>query len=174
MSWLDIVIIALLIYAVWEGARQGLIRQILGLAALILGIYLAWAKGQAVGEMFGLEGIGATIAGFAVVLVVVIVVVGLIGRITRGLFKLVGLGIFDNILGIALSALKMLLVVGIVFLVIESVDKKDNILTPKVKNHSPMYKTVTAVTDFVFPYINLVKESIWDKVTDKSEDTKQI
>jgi membrane protein required for colicin V production len=170
---LDIVIIALLAYSVWEGVRQGFIRQVLGLAALILGIYLAWNKGHAVGEMFGMEGVAATVAGFAVVLVVVLVVVALIGRITRGLFKLVGLGIFDNILGIAFSALKMLLVVGILIVLIESIDKNDKILPNKVKNRSHMYKAVTAVTDFVFPYIDLVKDSIWDKVTEKDDKTKE-
>jgi membrane protein required for colicin V production len=173
MNWLDIVIIALLVYAVWEGARQGLIRQVLGLGALILGIYLAWTQGRAVGEMFGLEGLGATVAGFAVVLVVVIVVVALIGRLTRGLFKLVGLGIFDNLLGIVFSAFKMFLILGIIFMVIEGFDTKGKVLTDKVKNHSPMYRATTAVTGFVFPSIDLLKDSIWERVTKKSKKTKE-
>jgi membrane protein required for colicin V production len=174
MNWLDIVIIALLVYAVWEGAKQGLIRQVLGLAALILGIYLAWNNGRAVGEMFGLKDIVATIAGFATVLVVVIVVVALIGVITRGLFKLVGLGIFDNILGVAFSVLKMFLVVGVLLMVVEGFDKKGKVLTDKIKNNSPMYKATTAVSGFVFPYIDLVKNSIWDKASEKEKETKVI
>jgi membrane protein required for colicin V production len=173
MNWLDIVIIALLIYAVWEGARQGLVRQVLGLAALIVGIYLAWNEGHAVGDMLGLEDMVATVVGFALVLIVVIVVVALIGRLTRGLFRLVGLGIFDNIFGIAFSALKMLLVVGILIVVIESVDKKDKILTDKVKATSPMYRVATAVTDFVFPYIDLVKDSMWDSESPDDDKTKE-
>jgi membrane protein required for colicin V production len=174
MNWLDIVIIVLLIYAVWEGARQGIIRQVLGLGALILGIYLAWKYGHAVGTMFGLEDMAATVAGFAVVLVVVIVVVALVGRITRGLFKLVGLGIFDNILGIAFSALKMFLILGLVFMVIEGFDSKEKMLSGKVKNSSVMYRATIAVTGFVFPYIDLLKDSIWDKVTEQADEAKDI
>ncbi|MDR0907807.1 MAG: CvpA family protein [Rikenellaceae bacterium] len=169
MNWLDIVIAALLIYAVWDGARQGVVRQVLGLAALVLGIYLAWINGRSVGEILGLEGVAATLTGFAVVLVVVIVAVALIGRLTRGLFRLAGLGVFDNILGIVFSALKMLLGVGLVIMVVESVDKNDKILTDKVKSRSIMYRAATAVTDFVFPYIDLARQSIWDKTTENDK-----
>jgi hypothetical protein len=101
------------------------------------------------------------------------VVVALIGRLTRGLFKLVGLGIFDNILGIAFSALKMLLVVGILFMVIEGFDTKGKVLTDKIKNRSPMYKTTTAVTGFIFPYIDLARDSIWERIKGEKE-TKEI
>lgn len=152
----------LLLYAIWEGAREGLIRQVLGLAALILGIYFAWKMGGSVGAMFGLEGTPAVIAGFVTVLVVVIVAVALIARLTRGLFKLVGLGIFDNLLGIIFSVFKMLLVTGIILMVVEVFDTKGKLIDSRIKARSPMYRAATAVTGAVFPYLDWVKDSIWD------------
>ncbi len=161
MNWLDIVIILLLIYAVWEGWRQGVITQVLGLAALALGIFLAWRSGAAIGGWLGMEGVVATVVGFVIVLVVVIVAVVLIGRLTKGLFKIVGLGIFDNILGVLFSMFKMLLIAGIVLMLIGAADPNGKVLTEKVKHGSVMYRAAIKTTEFIFPYVNLVKDSIF-------------
>ena len=161
MNWLDIVIILLLTYAVWEGWRQGVITQILGLAALALGIFLAWKFGTAIGAGLGMEGLVATVVGFVIVLVVVIVGVVLIGRLTRGLFRIVGLGVFDNILGGLFSMFKMLLIAGIVLMLVTAADPKGKVLTDKVKRGSVMYRAAMKTTDFVFPYVNLLTDKVF-------------
>lgn len=170
MSWLDIVIIVLLIFAVWEGWKQGLVRQVLGLAALALGVFLAWKFGNDLGSIFGLEGTTATVVGFIIILVVVILSMGLLGWLTRGLFKLVGLGIFDNILGVVLSALKMLLVAGILLMLVEFLDPREKAITRQIKRTSPMYKATTAVTGFVFPYVDMITGKVWDAAGRKSRN----
>ncbi len=161
MNWLDIVIILLLVYAVWEGWRQGVITQILGLAALALGIFLAWRSGAAIGGWLGMEGVVATVAGFVIVLVVVIVAVVLIGRLTRGLFRIVGLGVFDNILGVLFSMFKMLLIAGIILMLIGAADPHGKALKKETTHSSVMYRAAIKTTDFIFPYVNLLKENIF-------------
>jgi membrane protein required for colicin V production len=153
MNWLDIVIVLLLGFSLWEGWRQGVITQILGLAALALGIWLAWSHGASIGGWMGLEGATARVAGFAVVLVVVIVAVVLIGRATRGLFRIVGMGMFDNVLGAAFSALKMALFVGLVVMVIDFFDPGMRLIPGGVRNGSVMWRGVDAVCDAVFPFV---------------------
>lgn len=153
---------ALLIFAAWEGWRQGLVRQVLGLAALVLGIFLAWKFGNGLGTVFGLKGTTATVTGFILILIAVILLTGLLGWITRGLFRLVGLGVFDNIFGVALSGLKMLLVVGIILMLTEYLDTDNKIITREIKKTSPMYRAATAVTGFVFPYVDMIAGKVWD------------
>jgi membrane protein required for colicin V production len=153
MNWLDIVMILLLALAVWQGWRQGVITQILGLAALALGIWLAWSHGGAIGSVMGLEGATARVAGFAVVLVVVIVAVVLIGRATRGLFRIVGLGVFDNLLGAAFSALKMALFIGLVVMVIDFFDPGLRLIPAGPRAGSAVWRAVDAICDAVFPVV---------------------
>ncbi len=153
MNWLDIVIILLLIFAVWEGWRQGAVTQILGLAALALGIFLAWRYGVAIGGLLGLEEPVARIAGFAIVLVVVIVGVVLIGRATRGLFRIVGLGVFDSILGVLFSALKMVVFVGLFMMLFEACDPDGRVISAGVREGSVMYGVVDSICDVVFPFV---------------------
>ncbi len=161
MNWLDIVIILLLIYAVWEGWRQGVITQVLGLAAFALGIFLAWKFGAAIGMGLGMKGLTAAVAGFVIVLVVVIAAVVLTGKLTRGLFRIAGLGVFDNILGVLFSMFKMLLFAGIVLMIICAIDPKGKVLKKEVAQNSVMFRTAMKTTDFVFPYIDLLKDNIF-------------
>ena len=153
MNWLDIVIIVLLLYSVWEGWRQGVVTQILGLAALALGIFLAWRYGGAIGGWLGLEEVMARIVGFIVVLVAVILGVVLIGRATRGLFRIVGLGVFDSILGVLFSAFKMVLFVGLFMMLFEVLDPEGKVISVGIRDGSVMYRVVDGVCDVVFPFV---------------------
>lgn len=154
MNWLDIVIILLAIFAVWEGWRQGLVAQILGLAALALGLFLAWRHGGTIGGWIGLEDTPARVVGFAIVLVVVIVAVVLIGRATRGLFRIVGLGVFDNLLGVMFSLLKMALFTGLTIMLIEACDPAGRVISQRVKDGSVMYGAVDSICDAVVPFVS--------------------
>jgi membrane protein required for colicin V production len=153
MNWVDIVIILLLLAAAWQGWRQGVITQILGLAALALGILLAWRWGGPIGAWMGLEGAMARVIGFVVVLVAVIVAVVLIGRLTRGLFRIVGLGVFDNILGVLFSALKMALFVGLFMMLYELCDPDGRVIPAGVREGSVMFRAIDSVCDAIFPFI---------------------
>lgn len=163
MNWLDIVIFLLLAFAVWEGWKQGVITQLLGLAALVVGIFLAWRFGAQVGGMFGMEGTVATVAGFAIVLVVVILAVALVGRLTRGLFRIAGLGAFDRIIGVLFSMFKMCLIAGVILMLVEAADPDGKALKNEVTDNSLLYPTVMKVTDFVFPYIDLLAGNLFDR-----------
>ncbi|MDR2882235.1 MAG: CvpA family protein [Alistipes sp.] len=153
MNWIDIVIGLLLVLAVWQGWRQGVITQILGLAALGLGVVMAWRWGGDIGGWMGLEQNTAWVVGFVVVLMVVVLAVWLIGRITRGLFRIVGLGVFDNVLGVLFSALKMALFVGLFMMVLDFFDPEGRVVTASVRQGSVVYRAVDGVCDVIFPFI---------------------
>lgn len=102
MNWYDILIIVLLAAAAVQGWRQGVVVQVLGLAAIVAGIFLAreYSAGSVVWSI--------------AIFVGVLLVVALIGRLARGLFRVVGMGIFDSILGAAFGALKVFILAWLV------------------------------------------------------------
>ncbi|MDR2890241.1 MAG: CvpA family protein [Alistipes sp.] len=153
MNWLDIVIGLLLLVALWDGWRNGVVTQVLGLLAVGLGIFLAWRYGAGIGLWFGLDGVAATVVGFLAVLVVVVVGVVLIGRLTRGLFRVAGLGVFDNLLGVVFAVVKMFALVGLAVMLLEAVDIEGRVLSERVKEGSAMYGVVDAVNGVVFPAV---------------------
>jgi membrane protein required for colicin V production len=173
MNALDIIILLLLLLAVWDGYRQGVIVQVVGLIALLAGVFAAWHFGGRFGELLRLEGTTATIVGFSTLFVVVMVVVALIGRLMRGLFRITGLGIFDRLLGVLFSLFKMLLVTGLLFMLLDVADPSKKLIKEQTYEKSVMYGVVMKVTSFSFPYVDLAKDTLleyWDK---KSEGEKR-
>lgn len=153
MNWLDIVIVLLMLLAIWQGWRQGVVTQILGLAAIALGVFLAWRYCGEIGELLGLEDVAARVVGFIVVLVVVIIGIWLIGRLTRGLFKIVGLGVFDSLLGVLFSILKMIVFTGLFMMLFEAADPDGRVISASVREGSVMYGVVDSVCDVIFPSV---------------------
>lgn len=70
---------------------------------------------HAAGEWLRLDPGFAAAGGFVAVLVAVILVVAIAGRLVRKLFHFAGFGIADTLLGIAVSVLKYLLVLSVLF-----------------------------------------------------------
>ena len=105
----------MLALAVWNGWRQGFVVQICSLAGIVAGIWIAARFGAQVGGWLRLDAEVAAAGGFVTVLVAVILVVAIAGRLVRKVFHFAGLGIADTLLGIAVSVLKYLLVLSVLF-----------------------------------------------------------
>jgi len=160
MNWLDIIIAVPLLFGIWDGFKQGIIVQIVGIAALLAGVYAAFAFGPKVGGMLGLEGLTATAAGFFAVFALTVAVMAIIGRLTRGLFKIAGLGIFDTLLGVVFSALKAALVIGVILIWLSDIDSSDNIIKESAAKRSRLYGPVVRISNAVFPYLESVGKTI--------------
>jgi len=100
MNWLDIVIIVVLALSVLSGLVRGFIRTVLGLAGLILGIYLAGRYYLAFGNWLPIANTStANIVAFAIILVAVIVLAAIIAFFLRRLVSMIMLGWADKLLG---------------------------------------------------------------------------
>ncbi len=101
MGWIEIGIGVILVLAAVQGWRQGMVVQVIGLAAVVAGVWLAMEYAQGTGM-------------FVAIMVGVILVTVLVGRLTRGMLRLVGLGVFDNILGALFSVAKVGVVIWVI------------------------------------------------------------
>ena len=100
MNWLDIVIIVVLVLSVFGGLVQGFIRTVLGLAGLVLGIYLAGRYYAAFGEWLPIASTNvANTVAFVIILVGVMVLAGLVALFLRRLISAIMLGWADKLLG---------------------------------------------------------------------------
>jgi membrane protein required for colicin V production len=159
MNWLDVVIALLIALSVWDGWRQGVVTQILGLAALALGVWLAWKFGGVAGEWFG-NTEWAGIAGFIAVFILVVISVIVVGKFTRGLFKIVGLGIFDSVFGVLFSLVKMFALVGLVMMIFATVDPGGKVISERVRENSALLQVIETVNGVVFPFVQNMFNSL--------------
>lgn len=106
MNWLDIVIIVILGLSIFIGLRAGVIRVAALLAGLLIGIVLAGEFAPSV------SGSTAQILLFAGIVVGVLILATLIGRVLRGVVRMVFMGWLDSLAGAVLGILVGALICG--------------------------------------------------------------
>ena len=123
MGIFDIIVSVMVLIALVNGWRKGLIAQLCSLIAIIGGVWLASEFGAKVGSLFGIEPQYAKAAGFLVIFVAVLILLMIVSRIVKKLFSFIGLGILDSIFGAMLSVAKVALVMGLLCSAFDSLNE---------------------------------------------------
>lgn len=100
------------------------------------------------------------VIAFTLILVAVFLALTLAGKALEGLVKVVMLGWLNKLLGVAFSLLKVILAIGLVILLIDTVTHALEIDCSKTTAESLLYNPVKSLADVFFPYI---KELIFNK-----------
>lgn len=156
MNTIDLIVCIVLVLAVWNGWRQGFIVQICSLAGIIAGLWLASRYGAAVGEFLQLDESVSAVGGFVVLLLAIVLAVAVAARLVRRLFHFAGFGIPDRLLGVAVSVLKYLLLLSILFSAFDSLNEDYTIVGPRTIEKSKTYKPVMRFADSLFPFLEWV------------------
>lgn len=160
MNGIDLAVCLILVLAVWNGWRQGLIVQICSLAGLGLGIWLASRFGGEVGGWLGLEEQVAAAGGFITVLLAVVLAVAVAARLIRRLFHFAGFGIADLALGVALSIVKYLLVLSLFFSAFDRLNADYALLKPQTIEGSRSYGPILRLSESLFPFLEWVGDRV--------------
>ena len=161
MNTLDLIVCLVLALAVWNGWRQGFVVQICSLAGIVAGIWIAARFGAQVGGWLRLDDEVAAAGGFVTALVVVILVVAIAGRVVRKVFHFAGLGVADTLLGIAVSVLKYLLVLSVLFSAFDALN--EGLLPRGAADDRAVEKLQAcpvALSESIFPFLEWVGERV--------------
>ncbi|MFI3281994.1 MAG: CvpA family protein [Rikenellaceae bacterium] len=160
MNYIDIIVLVILAIALFSGFKQGIISQLCSIVGIIIGIWLAIHYGAAVGEMLNINSDYAFIAGMVILFLVFMIAVALVSRVLKGLFKFVGLGIIDGILGAALSVCKYALILSLLFGAFDGINKQLDIVNKQTLDESKLYHSIIGVSDKIFPALKTTQNSI--------------
>lgn len=160
MNIIDIILLAVALWAIYDGVRDGLLVQIGGVVGLVVGAWLAFRYAERVGIWFGMNGAEASVAGFIAVLVVSVIVITLGSRLLRGVFRWTGLGIFDSLFGAALSVLKMAVIASLVIAAIDTLNVNYSLIGREKIENSKAYLPLRNFSTKIFPLFERVKEQV--------------
>lgn len=160
MNIIDIILLAVALWAIYDGVRDGLLVQIGGVVGLVVGAWLAFRYAERVGIWFGMNGAEASVAGFIAVLVVSVIVITLGSRLLRGVFRWTGLGIFDSLFGAALSVLKMAVIASLVIAAIDTLNVNYSLIGREKIESSKAYLPLRNFSTKIFPLFERVKEQV--------------
>ncbi|MBP5558095.1 MAG: CvpA family protein [Bacteroidales bacterium] len=145
MNALDLILIFPLIWAGFRGFKNGLITEVVSIAALVGGIYLA---------LHYTDSIAQYIHNDAAQLIACALIFGgvLLGGYLGGLLakKITAIpDLLDKILGIVLGVAKVLVLCSLLLIGLKAIDVKNVILTDKVTQNSLLYPYMEKSADFI-------------------------
>ncbi len=167
MNGLDIFFAVVLLWAVIDGWRRGLLKQLFSLAGIVIGIWITAAYGARVGAWIPGDPVYTTPAGYILLLLVSMIGLGLLGRAVSGLFSLAGFGTLDVMLGVLLSVTKWAVLLGLLCYCFVKLDPEGKVLDGKYRAASRVFTPLSRIPVRVMPFV----EQAWSeaaKTIDKS------
>ena len=161
MNGIDIIAMAALAWAVFNGWRRGMIFQIGTLAGIVIGFWVAGHYGPAVGHALRIPDEFASAAGFALLLVGVMILVAVVSRLLRKVFSFAGLGTLDIVLGILFSCIKMLIILCAAFWVFHLVNGAEHrLVSAETLAASRLYRPILDIADWFIPLFNTATDTV--------------
>lgn len=157
MSTFDIIIAALLLFGFVRGLMKGLFVEVASLVALVAGVYGAihfsyflgeWLKGSVSWDEKYI-----TLVAFAGTFVVIIFVIAIMGKILTKIANFASLGILNKLLGGVFGALKIGLILSVVFIFFGKINDTIPFVNKESLKESILYKPVKKIAPMIFPSI---------------------
>ena len=157
MGFLDIILAALLAYALYKGVVNGLFIELASLISLLAGIYFAIKFSSFMKEILSgfLNWNPNTIQVIAFILtfIVVVVAISLLGKFLTGIADFAYLGLINKLGGGFFRVLKTVLIMGIVFNVFEKINYNNFLAKKETLDNSIFYNPVQKTARFIYPSI---------------------
>jgi len=158
MGTLDIIILICFLPALFQGLKNGFVSQIISLAAVFFGAWLAFRFSEVSCEWLARYLPNASTAvlhaiGFVIVFVIVVLLLNIVGKILEKVLKFAMLGWLDKLLGLAFALAKATLVIGLLIIVFSTINDKFGLVAVEKLNNSIFYNPIKDIAYQVFPYL---------------------
>jgi len=157
MQTIDIIILVCLVPFVVQGIRKGFVSQLTALVSVVLGIWLSARFSKVVSEYLRpyIEVSDAllNVISFIAILLGVTLVLYLVGKAIEKLLKLVMLGWLDKLLGLTLSLLKGILLIGVIIVAFNTLNVRFEFVSEEILENSALYPPLKELTYTIFPVL---------------------
>jgi membrane protein required for colicin V production len=155
MNFLDIIIIVPIIYASYKGFKHGFVIELFTLLALFVGIYAGIHFSDMVAEWLkesaGWDSPYIPVVSFTLTFLAVGAMIYFGGKAVEKMIKVVQLNPLNKAAGIFFSAIKMLYILSIILVLLESYDEKGQFFPEETKNNSLLYHPVKDLSTKTVP-----------------------
>ena len=155
MSLIDIAFIIAIIFAAWKGFKKGFVIELFTFLALFLGLYAGIHFSDFISEMlkerFEIDGEFLPAISFTIIFLMVGAMVYFGGKAIEKVVKIIQLSLLNKLLGVFLSILKMVFVLGTIVILIEFYDEKNDFIDTETKNDSLFYSPLKSFVLFTIP-----------------------
>ncbi len=164
MNWFDIIVTLILLAAFVRGIQKGVVMQLAGFAAIIIGAIFAGRVAKIM-LPFLLETVNisvnvAVVISYIIAFIIIVFAVKMIGKMLHGLFEALHISIINKILGAVIGLATTMVILSIFLNLAILVDPEEEIITSEIKIESFFYNRVQILVPIIVPYLN---KDLWEK-----------
>ncbi len=157
MNFVDIAILLIICFLGYKGYKNGLIKELGSLVALVAGIFLAIRFSDFINGLIEnnikVDTEFIPVISFAVIFIAVVIIVLVFSNVLDRFVKVIKLDWFNKIAGVLFAIIKIVLILGGLFFLILQTNNKVNIVDSSIFNKSALFCLFIDVFEFVFPYL---------------------
>lgn len=174
----DIITGGILLFFALTGIKNGLIKEIGKIAALVVGFILANQFSAIASDTLFTwipDDTARKLTGYLTIFFLAAIIVAFIARILHKAFEIMLLGWFNRLLGFLLGLLKGFLLIGLVIFILETIPASNKLHTRMV-NETYIYATCNGLKNIIIDYssygntINQFQQSIKQKTDTQNLD----
>lgn len=158
INLLDIILLIPLLLFAWNGYRKGFIVEVASLAALILGLYVAFFFSDFAAEMlnnlFDINQKYVAVFAFLITFIVVIFLVLTVGKIVQKFVDILLLGFLNKLAGAVFGFLKGALLLSILIFVINYFDYGEYIIKKEEREKSIFFEPIESIAPALYSWLN--------------------
>jgi len=174
MSWIDIVLVIILLWSAYRGFTKGFIITIASLVALFIGIFgaikFSGYTANILSEKFEMNLESLNLIAFAITFILIVIATHIVARLADKLVKAVALGFANRIAGVLFNLLKTALIISIILVILERIDEKASFIPRSETDKSALYMPLRSLAPFIFPYLR----SGYDKIKERLPESDEI
>ena len=158
MNYIDIILLLLLLFSAIGGLRNGFVAEAVSLAALILGVWgaikLSGITSDFLLENFNMQSEHLGIIAFIATFLVIVILVYIAGIVVKKIVGIVLPAVIDHLAGLIFGIVKSALILSVILVVIDKIDRDIHILSEDAKAKSHLYEPVRSFGPSVFPFLD--------------------
>ncbi|MGB0892744.1 MAG: CvpA family protein [Flavobacteriaceae bacterium] len=170
MNTFDIVIAALLLFGFIRGLMKGLFVEVASLVALITGVYgsihFSYFVGDWLQDSVDWEEKYISLTAFAATFIIIIITISLAGKLLTKIADFAALGIINKVLGGVFGALKIGLILSVVFIFFGKMNDTIPFVKEETLDESVLFEPVKKIAPTIFP--SIIKDEEVEKLKDKA------
>lgn len=147
--YIDIFLVVLLLWAVFNGWRGGFVKELLNTGGVLIGLLLSLGCYALLGKYLAVDGTRVnmvlSIIAFFILCIFLPIALGFVANRFNDLLRHMKLGLPNSLLGAAVSVVKFLFVISFAFNIMENL----NIMNPERTAASRLYEPARGFLDFV-------------------------
>lgn len=156
----DLLVLAALLFSMFKGYKNGILKEIAGILGFYIGVYVAVKFGPIINEMLGITSVSSKMLTLVVLFIVILIGVNITVKLGSKFLDLSKIGPLNNTFGASFAGLRTFLMLGFFFSLFLKANEKVSILTPEQVNSSNVIQPIQSTTMEMVPVVKNLFDTV--------------